>query len=88
MITAQQLAQVGEAMAIDPRIALLRHRFPELHFSECSEDELSPRYQPAVTTDSHDLYLISGASGHCLELTNDCASASGILLAAKNDETA
>ena len=87
MITPRQLALVGEAISLNPRIALLRHHFPELHFSECSEDDVSPRYQPALTVGSHDLYLISGASGHCLELTNDCAGASGILLAAKIEET-
>ena len=88
MITPRQLALVGEAIALNPRIALLRQHFPELHFSACSEDDVSPRYQPALTIDSHHLYLISGSSGHCLELTNDCDHASGILLAAKRDEAA
>jgi len=87
MITPRQLVQVGEAILLNPRVALLRHHFPELHFSECSEDDVSPRYQPAFTMDSHDLYLISGTSGHCLELTNDCASATGILVAGKVCET-
>ena len=86
MITPRQLVQVGEATHLDARAASLRQRFPGLHFSECSEDDISPRYAPALTLDSYDLYLISGASGHCLELTNDSASATGILVAAKVDE--
>ena len=86
MITARQLVQVGETMQLNARIALLRVRFPKLHFSECGEEDVSPRYQPALSIDSHHLYLISGASGHCLELTNDSETATGILVAARVDE--
>lgn len=86
MITPAQLAQVGEATLLDPRAASLRQRFPDLHFTECSEDDVSPLYRAAFGVDGYDLYLISGASGHCLALTNDSASATGILVAAKVDE--
>ena len=86
MITPAQLAQVGEATLLDPRAASLRQRFPDLHFSECSEDDVSPLYRAAFGVDGYDLYLISGACGHCLALTNDTASATGILVAAKVDE--
>jgi hypothetical protein len=87
MITPAQLVQVGEATLLDARAASLRLRFPTLHFTECSEDDVSPLYRPALCLDSHDLYLISGASGHCLALTNDATAATGILIAAKvNDE--
>jgi len=87
MISPSQLVQVGEATLLDARAASLRQRFPELHFTECSEDDVSPLYKPALSIENFDLYLISGASGHCLALTNDAASATGILVAAKvNDE--
>lgn len=86
MITASQLAQVGEAALLDARAASLRQRFPKLHFTECSEDDVSPRYSAAFSVDGYDLYLISGASGHCLALTDDAAAATGILLAAKADD--
>ena len=86
MISAAQLVQVGEATLLDPRAASLRQRFPTLHFTECSEDDVSPLYKPALDVDSYALYLISGASGHCLALTNDAASATGILVAAKVDD--
>lgn len=85
MITPGQLLAVGEAIQISPGIARLRQNFPELYFSECSEDDVSPRFQPALATAGQDLYLIAGASGHCLKLTQDCASATGILVAAKVD---
>jgi len=86
MITPAQLVQVGEATLLDARAASLRQRFPELHFTECSEDDVSPLYRPALCLEAHDLYLISGASGHCLALTNNAEAATGILIAAKVDE--
>ncbi len=86
MITPAQLAQVGEAALLDGRAASLRQRFPELHFSECSEDDVSPRYKAAFSVDGYDLFYISGATGHCLEVTNDPQIATGILIASKVDD--
>ena len=86
MITPAQLARVGEATLLDSRAAMLRQRFPDLHFTECSEDDISPRFKPAFTVEGYDLYLITGATGHCLELTNDSGIATGILIASKVDE--
>lgn len=86
MITPKQLVAVGAATMLDARAASLRQRFPDLHFTECSEDDVSPLYQPAFSVDRYDLYLISGSSGHCLALTNTPESATGILVAAKVDD--
>ena len=86
MITPAQLAQVGEAVMLDGRAACLRQRFPDLHFSECSEDDVSPRYREAFSVPGFALFYITGASGHCLEMTNDAAIATGILIAAKVDD--
>lgn len=86
MITPTILARVGEAALLDARAGSLRQRFPKLHFSECSEDDVSPRYKAAFEVEGYDLYLISGASGHCLELTNDSVTATGILIASKVDD--
>ena len=86
MITPTQLAQVGEAILLDPRVAALRSRFPELHFSECSEDDVSPRYRAAFGVLGYALFYITGATGHCLELTNDPEIATGLLVAALGDD--
>lgn len=86
MITPMQLFKVGEATLLDARAASLRQRFPDLHFTECSEDDVSPLYQPALSVDRYDLYMISGSSGHCLALTNTPEAATGILVAAKVDD--
>lgn len=86
MITPERLAAVATAARQNPTLSALRPAFPDLHFSECSDDDVSPRYRPALTLESHKLYLISGASGHCLEFTNDTERATGILLASKVDD--
>ena len=84
-MTPLKLVQVGEIILLSSRIDRLRERFPQLHFTECSEDDVSPRHQPALSLDSHDLYLVTGATGECLKLTNDFKKATGVLVAAKAD---
>lgn len=86
MITPEQLAQVEAAVMLDASAASLRKCFPGMHFTECSENDVSPRYKVASSVTGYDLYLISGATGHCLTLTNDPANATGILIAAKVDD--
>ncbi len=83
---AALLARIGDAVRRNPGLAGLRARFPGLHFSECSEDDVSPRYRPALTVDGYALYLVSGASGHCLEMSNDPAAATGLLIARLADD--
>ena len=84
-MTPLQLVQVGEIILLSSRIDWLRERFPQLHFTECSEDDVSPRHQPALSFDNHDLYLVTGATGECLKLTDDFNKATGVLVAAKAD---
>lgn len=86
MITPAQLASIGQAVAAGSLLADLRQRFPELHFTACSDDDVSPRYSPVAELPGHRLYLVAGSSGHCLTLTNDPGSASGLLLAATEDD--
>ncbi len=86
MITPALLARVGEAALLDGSTAAMRRRFPGLHFTECSEDDVSPRYRPALSIEGYELFYISGATGHCLELTNTAESATGILIATKVDD--
>ncbi|MGE5471289.1 MAG: DUF6129 family protein [Bacteroidota bacterium] len=86
MITPQTVARVAEAVSLNPGVSFLRGRFPELHFTECSANDINARFDPVLETEQHELYLISGASGHCLELTSDLNAATGIIVAAKADE--
>lgn len=86
MITPELLDQVVAAVSAGPQAGDLRTRFPGVHFTECSEDDLNPRYSPVVETPTHAYYLVTGKSGHCLEITSDHASATGIVVATKADE--
>lgn len=47
---------------------------------------MNARLTPALETDSHAFYLVSNCGGHCLSLTADFEAASGIVIAAKDDE--
>lgn len=85
-ITPAQLLAVGEALMLAPSVAALRNRFLNLHFTECSEDDISPRHAPVFEGERHDLYLVAGANGACLSLTDDFSAATGIVVAARNDE--
>ena len=86
MISPEQLAEVGAAAIVDGSVAAMRQKFPSLHFSECSEDDVSPRYRAAFGVPGYALFYITGATGHCLELTNDPEIATGLLVAALGDD--
>lgn len=86
MISADKLNDVAAAVRENASAAALRARFPDLHFTECSKDDVSPRFKPASTLPGYALYLISGASGHCLEFTQQAEAATGILIASVVDE--
>jgi len=87
MIATEQLEAVATAARANADIATIRAQFPDLHFTVCSEDDVSPNYNPAVDAGDWQLYYITGASGHCLALTNHAEMATGILLAEKVDES-
>ncbi|MEY4592124.1 MAG: hypothetical protein RIR18_1019 [Pseudomonadota bacterium] len=87
MIFDQDLLNaIAEAVRIDASAQTLRLKFPGIHFTECSEDDISPRILPTLDAGAYLLYPISGKSGHCLEFTADLANATGIVVAAKADE--
>lgn len=86
MITPELIARVGAAVERNPSAAALRRLFPDIHFTECSADDVNARFSPVLETAGHELYLVSGASGHCLEVTADHDGATGIIVAAKSDD--
>jgi hypothetical protein len=84
MIDAVQLQQVTqwlehEGTRTDMESAL-RADFPALHFTFCSDDDVMSDRPLAVAPGFH-LYLVD-SSNHCLCLTQDMASASGLVIAA------
>lgn len=85
-VTPRQLVAVAEAILLNPSLSALRARFPALHFTACSDDEIAPQHRPALDADAHALYLVAGGGSHCLTITNDFAAATGVVVAAKADD--
>lgn len=77
-----QLQAIAEAID-DPLAAelvgRLRGSFPGLSFTVCADDDIIAA-RPVVERDGFNLYLVDGSS-HCLSLTRDAASASGVVVA-------
>lgn len=85
MISSTAIADILAALRGQDGAAGLRAAFPGIHFTECSEDDISPRAKPVAETENHLLYLVTGATGHCLALTNDFDIASGVVVARKSE---
>lgn len=63
---------------------LLRESYPGFQFPLCSEDDIVDDLEPVGETAAFLLYLLDG-QGHCLRLTSDPDSATGVVLAAKEE---
>ena len=80
------LSAYGDVVAVDTEtLGLNPHRdrlcVVQISRGDGSADDVSPRYKVALSVTGYDLYLVSGASGHCLEFTSDLDSATGIVIA-------
>ncbi len=62
----------------------LKQRFPMVHFTLCSDDDIL-NARPVVERPGFNLYLVNSQE-HCLTLTNDFASASGVVIATIEEE--
>ncbi|MFV5215341.1 DUF6129 family protein [Azonexus caeni] len=85
-MTPERLAEVVSAVERGDNASTLRASFSELIFTECSEDDISPRLQAVATTPAALIYLITGISGHCLEATSDLAVANGVIIAGRDSD--
>ena len=61
-------------------LSALREALPDLHFTQCMDDDLGEQ-SPVRGGSGFNLYLVEGASGHCLQLTRNLELATGVLLA-------
>ncbi|MFY9327022.1 MAG: DUF6129 family protein [Georgfuchsia sp.] len=57
----------------------LRRQFPGVPITVCSDDDIPARLAAALETDHARFYYID-ASEHCVKLSNDAESASGIVV--------
>jgi hypothetical protein len=83
MITKSQVNAIVatiETMGVDEATILaLRQQYQPVHFTYCMDDDL-PNNTPVIEHQDFNLYLIDGRE-HCLCLTNDYETATGIVVA-------
>ena len=72
--------QVRQADFIDEDIVTsLRAAYPDIHFTYCLDDDITVG-KPVIEENKFNIYLIDGRE-HCLCLTNDYDTATGIVIA-------
>ena len=83
MITTSQVNEIAEKIKTlgldETTISALRQHYQPIHFTYCMDDDL-PNNTPVVEHKDFNLYLIDGRE-HCLCLTNNYDTATGIVVA-------
>lgn len=83
MISTEQINAITakiETMGLnDDTVCELRQHYQPIHFTYCMDDDL-PNNTPVIERNGFNLYLIDGRE-HCLCLTNDYETATGIVVA-------
>lgn len=83
MITVEQVQEIAGKIADlgvdDSTVSTLRQSYPNIHFTYCMDDDL-PNNNPVLEQEKFNMYLIDGRE-HCLCLTNDYQTATGIVVA-------
>lgn len=65
-------------------VSQLRELWPKIHFTYCSEDDIHSG-KPVQEAEQFSLYLVD-STDHCLCLTNDLDTATGLVIAEHYDE--
>jgi phage/plasmid primase-like uncharacterized protein len=76
---------VTPAATYDALAKQLRATFPDIHITVCGEDDVPPRLTPAAEGSACRLYYVD-ANEHCLKLTTDAETATGIVVALIDDD--
>lgn len=71
--------QVETQFLDDDAVNSLRNAYPEVHFTYCMDDDITSG-KPVFEREKFNIYLIDGRE-HCLCLTNDYETATGIVVA-------
>ena len=83
MITTEQvneiMAKIDTMGVAETTVSALRQHYQPIHFTYCMDDDL-PNNTPIIEHKDFNLYLIDGRE-HCLCLTNDYETATGIVVA-------
>lgn len=82
-----EVARLAQAAGLnETTMSVLRARFRGMHLSYCNDDDVYAS-KPFVQSPGLNVYLVDGRQ-HCLKLTEDLESATGLLLAEVSDEGA
>ncbi|MET0065357.1 MAG: DUF6129 family protein [Candidatus Thiodiazotropha sp.] len=83
MISTDQLEQIGAFTQThapsEATLALLREKYPDIHFTYCMDDDVVAA-RPVHESDTFNLYLIDSRN-HCLGFTQDPEIATGVVVA-------
>ena len=83
MMNAMQLAQISHYLENsginEASVAALRTQFSGCHFTFCMDDDIVAA-KPVLQRPSFNLYLVDSRN-HCSTLTQDFATASGVVIA-------
>ncbi len=74
------VSQAEQAVLDDALIASLRAAHPGVSFTWCFDDDVVAIARPVVEREKFNIYLVN-STDHCSVLTNDPASAGGMVLA-------
>ncbi len=89
MIVPETLERIADAVGCseldEATLDILKHRWPDLRFTFCNDDDMPARMSPALKRESFNLYLVGGGD-HCLSLTDDPMHAIGVVLACVEEE--
>lgn len=88
MIRPERLDQVARIVARaglgQQTLDALRAAFTDLHLTYCSDEDVGCE-EPIRREDGFNIYLVDGR-GHCMRFTGDLESATGIVLAERDED--
>jgi len=83
--TVEQIKSALDSMGLhEGTVSQLRQQWPEIHFTYCSEDDIHSG-RPVQESKEFNLYLVD-SSEHCLCLTSDYDTATGLVVAERYDD--
>jgi hypothetical protein len=79
------VAAVERAPPSDALIGVLRLEWPSYHFTYCQDDDVAAAARPIRERARFNLYLVAGRGG-CISFTRDPGSATGLVIAERDDD--
>jgi hypothetical protein len=84
IVAAVERAPPSDAPS-DALIGALRREWPSYHFTYCQDDDVAAAARPIRERARFNLYLVAGRGG-CISFTRDPDSATGLVIAERDDD--